>query len=145
MLVTKYIEIDAGHRVPSHKGKCRTPHGHRFLIECGVDDKVIDKKGVSNEGMVIDFSDLKEIMMEVIDKPFDHSGVFYKDDIKKEAIKDFYEGCPKEVVFVDFIPTSENLAKYWYEILKDKLKRKGIAIKYVKVCETLSSSATYQE
>ena len=44
MLITKEIEIDAAHRVPNHKSKCRTFHGHRYRIEVGVDDKVIDTK-----------------------------------------------------------------------------------------------------
>ena len=61
MLITKCLEIDMGHRVPNHKSKCATPHGHRYKIEVGVDDKVIDTKGVSDEGMVIDFGDKRFI------------------------------------------------------------------------------------
>ena len=145
MLITKEIEIDLAHRVPNHKSKCRTPHGHRYKIEVGVDDKVIIDVGSSDEGMVIDFGDLKQSMMDVFDTPFDHSGAFYELDPKIEAIKDFYEGSPKSPIFVPFIPTAENLAKHWYELIKPVLQQKNIKIAHVKVWETPSSTATYHE
>ena len=144
MLVTKQIEIDMGHRVPNHESKCRNLHGHRYKIEVGVDDKVITEKGVSDEGMVIDFGDLKEIMMNEIDRWFDHGFVMYKSD---EYFKEFATLNLKgqKIIFVPFIPTVENLTKYWYEILKPILKKRNIKIKYVKVWETPTSTATYEE
>lgn len=147
MLVTKEIDIDMGHRVPNHKSKCKTPHGHRYTIELGCDDKIIDESGASNEGMVIDFSDMKEVMMEIIDKPYDHCGTFWEGEPEnvKEAIKIFYSNCPKEVIFVPFIPTAENLAKHWYELMEPELKKRGVKIKYVKVNETRTSSAIYEK
>ena len=33
---TRRIEWDMGHRVPEHGGKCRTPHGHRYVAEVTV-------------------------------------------------------------------------------------------------------------
>ena len=144
MLITKEIEIDMAHRVPNHKSKCRTPHGHRYRIEVGVDDKKIQDAGSSSEGMVIDFSDLKEVMMEVIDEPYDHSGVFYEGDPKTLAIEELYEGSPKKPAFVSFIPTAENLAQWWYVLLAPKLKERGVKIKHVKVWETPTSTATYE-
>lgn len=143
MLITKKIEIDMGHRVPNHRSKCKNPHGHRYTIEVGVDDKVIDTKGVSEEGMVIDFSDLKDVMMRKIDATFDHSFVVYKDDIYKNFYDLMYKDGLK-IVTVDFIPTAENLAKCWYEIIEEPLKVHGIKIHHVTVWETPSSTATYQ-
>lgn len=141
MIITKQIEIDMGHRVPNHKSKCKTPHGHRYKIEVGIDDFKNLTPGASDEGMVVDYSDLKEILMEVIDKPYDHSGVFYNQDPKREAIEEFYEGSPKEPIFVSFIPTAENLAQWWFILLKKQLKN----INYVTVWETPTSTATYKE
>jgi len=144
MLVTKQIEIDMGHRVPSHKGKCRNCHGHRYRIEVGVNDKVITKKGSSSEGMVIDFSDLKEIMMSRLDVIFDHSfTIFRLDKYAKVFLELANDG--QKINFVPFIPTAENLAKYWYEILKKDLQSKGIRLLYVRVWETPTSTATYQK
>jgi 6-pyruvoyltetrahydropterin/6-carboxytetrahydropterin synthase len=141
MLVTKCLEIDMGHRVPNHKSKCKNLHGHRYKIEVGVDDKVVTTKGKSNEGMVIDFGDLKDIMVKHIDNVFDHGLVLYDCDILSPLFEDF----DLKIVFVPFIPTAENLAKEWYEILEAELQLKKIKIKYVKVWETPTSTATYEK
>jgi len=157
MLVTKEIEIDMGHRVPNHKSKCSNLHGHRYKIEAGVDDKVISTEGVSDEGMVIDFGDLKAIMMEVIDGGFDHGFVMYDKDPfryffdimqKGELLKISEDTAvgddkPQKILFVDFIPTAENLAKHWFELLEPRLRERQIKLKHVKVWETPTSTATY--
>lgn len=144
MLITKQIEIDMGHRVPNHKSKCRNLHGHRYKIEVGVDDKLITTKGSSDEGMVIDFSDLKLIIMQEIDRNFDHGFVMYENDDFSFEFKKLRNTENQKIIFVPFIPTAENLSKHWYELIKPKLKEKGIKIKYVKVWETPTSTATYE-
>lgn len=145
MLITKEIEIDMGHRIPSHKSKCRNFHGHRYKIEVGVDDKVITTPGASNEGMVIDFGDLKEIMMFVLDSEFDHGFVMYEKDYFANIFYAIKGDNKMKIVFVPFIPTAENLAKYWFELLKPKLEHRDIKLRHVKVWETPTSTALYQE
>lgn len=144
MLITKELEIDMAHRVPNHKSKCANLHGHRYKIEVGVDDKLITKAGSSSEGMVIDFGDLKEIMMEVLDRRFDHNSVFYIDDPIAGAIALIGEQQTKKPIFTDFIPTAENLAKFWYNLMKKELDKVDIKIKHVKVWETPTSTAIYE-
>ena len=143
MLITKKIEIDMGHRVPNHKSKCYNIHGHRYTFMVGVDDKVIKTKGASDEGMVIDFGDLKSIMMDQIDARLDHGFMIYKDDPmyalwKKEK---FYD--KQKVIPVDYIPTVENIARDTYFKMERPLTKKGIAIAWVKVWETPNSTAIY--
>ena len=130
-----------GHRVPNHKSKCKNLHGHRYKIEVGVNDKVIDKVGSSEEGMVIDFGDLKDILMKNIDAIFDHALVLDQTDKFAQEIKSF----DLKTILVDFVPTAENLARYWYDILKPALQRRNIKIKHVRVWETPTSTATYEE
>ena len=144
MLVTKEIGIDCGHRVPNHKSKCKNIHGHRYRIEVGVDDVVISDKGVSDEGMVIDFGDLKQIMIEELDHKFDHGFLMYRKDVFYDTFMMLKKEGQK-IIFVDFIPTAENLAKHWFFLIKDRLAEKGIAIKHVKVWETPTSSAIFME
>jgi len=142
MLITKEIEIDMGHRVTNHKSKCSSLHGHRYRIEVGVDDKVITTEGSSDEGMVIDFGDLKEVMMEVLDAPFDHGMVLWlKDPLVSYILADEKTKCH----LVGFIPTAENLARYWFYLLKPRLEERDVKIKHIKVWETPSSTATYEE
>lgn len=145
MIITKEIEIDMGHRVPNHKSKCRNLHGHRYKIEVGVDDKVIATPGSSDEGMVIDFSDLKQIMMDEIDAKFDHGFVMYADDIFAEQFNKMKLNEGQKIIFVGFIPTAENLASHWYHLIKPRLAERKIKIHHVKIWETPSSTATYTE
>lgn len=144
MLITKDIIIDMGHRVPAHRSKCFNLHGHAYQIEVGVDDKVIQTKGTPNEGMVIDFGDLKQIMMDVIDKQLDHGFMMYEQDLFAPVFKTLKEQFKQKIIFVPFIPTAENISKYLYEQMKVELKRKNIKIHHVKVWETRTSTATYE-
>lgn len=144
MLITKEIEIDLGHRVPNHKSKCRNLHGHRYKVEVGVDDKVIQTSGASDEGMVIDFGDLKEIMMEEIDAKHDHGFMIWEGDDFVEHFKNWRDVVGQKIIIVPFIPTAENISKYWYELIEPRLLERGIAIKHVKIWETPTSTATYE-
>ncbi len=144
MIITKSIEIDMGHRVPNHKSKCKNLHGHRYRIEVGVDGEVISEKGSSKEGMVIDFGDLKEIMLDSINKVFDHSLIVYGEDEFKILFEELRKRGQK-INFVPFIPTAENIAKHFYDIMKESLEKVSIKIKFVKVFETPTSMAQYSE
>jgi 6-pyruvoyltetrahydropterin/6-carboxytetrahydropterin synthase len=145
MLITKTISIDMGHRVPNHKSKCRNLHGHCYLIEVGVDDKIIEVRGESNEGMVMDFSDLKEIMLKEIDARLDHGFMMHQKDCLFKEFKYFQEKEDLKIIFVNFIPTAENIAKYIFVNLKEELKKVGIRIKHVKIWETATSTAIYEK
>lgn len=149
MIISKTIQIDTSHEVPNHKGKCKNLHGHRFSIEVGVDDKVVDEKGKSDEGMVIDFGDLKELMMQIIDSKLDHTGVFWTQDpdfdILLQKEKRQIERNGKSFVWLNYPPTAENIAKYLYNEMKPALLGRNIKIAFVKVLETPTSSALYQE
>ncbi len=141
MLITKEIEIDMGHRVPNHKSKCKNLHGHRYKIEVGVNDKVISTPGASDEGMVIDFGDLKQTMMDVLDAKYDHGLVLSIEDEFAQKVYDF--GLKTHLV--SFIPTAENLARHWYEEMRMALEEKKIKLAHVKIWETPTSTAIYTE
>ena len=120
MLITKDIEIDASHRVFQHNSKCFSPHGHRYKIEVGVDDKIIDIIGSSDEGMVMDFSEVKRIMMEEIDSRFDHGVIIFEQDY-------IYKYCLSDSISILFED------KEVYNILKNKIPYfKELEIQYEK-------------
>ena len=56
--IRRYVETDTGHRVPNHKSKCKHMHGHRYRFEAEIEGDVVTQKGVSEEGMLMDFSDI---------------------------------------------------------------------------------------
>lgn len=94
--------------------------------------------------MVIDFSDLKEVMMRVLDDQFDHGAVFYEQDIYRQDLESMIhlgDQSAEKLHFVPFMPTAENLAMYWFGLLDEALTNKGIRLAHVKVWETPTSTA----
>jgi 6-pyruvoyl tetrahydropterin synthase/QueD family protein len=65
--------FDAAHQLPFHGGKCSNLHGHTYRVKAIFLGEI--KRGTENsdEGMVIDFSDLKRIYHEKIHTVVDHS------------------------------------------------------------------------
>ena len=141
MLITKYIEVDMGHRVPNHKSKCRNLHGHRYKIVVGVDDKVVTTRGVSDEGMVIDFSDLKKIVREEIVDLFDHATVFNQNTPHVELAEEL-KNRGHHVILVNYQPTSENMVIDFAKKINDRLPS-SIQLHSLKLQETESSFAEW--
>lgn len=146
-VVTKEITIAMGHSVTNHSSKCRGLHGHDYKIIATVNGEVIKTTGSSDEGMVIDFGDLKKTMMDVIDRYYDHGFVIYDQDPRAELLEEATElwSFEKERFhLVPFIPTAENLAEHWYYLLGNALlSQYGIQLLYLQVYETPTSSAIF--
>lgn len=143
MLITKEIHFHMGHRIPNHKSKCRNIHGHTYRLIVGVDDKIIETKGQSDEGMVIDYSDLKQIIIDNIYMIVDHGFMIYKKDEFANIFSTLLLIHDQKIIFVDFIPTAENIAKWIYLILEQKLIERNIKIKFVELFETPTSSTKF--
>lgn len=165
-IATREIGIDMAHRVTNHGSKCRNIHGHRYKIELGISGKPFETgEGNPQEGMLLDFGFLKEEMMDKIDKYYDHGTTLWRQDplvvatLTKEELdnadldiadRGFYFMHPQKfwgkIVVVPFIPTAENLAKWWFEQLQKpvEVRSQGHAIlTWVKVWETPNCSAIF--
>ncbi len=116
MQITTRLEFDAGHRIPSHKSQCRNLHGHRYALEITLSGDVISQEGMSEYGMVMDFSDVKAIARQVVVDVWDHAFLVYRKD---QVILDFLNTLPNhKTVVMDCVPTAENLAAEAFKILK---------------------------
>ncbi len=138
---SRIIEFDMGHRVPYHKSKCRNLHGHRYKVEVGVRGPISAKANASEEGMVLDFGDLKQLLMVEIHDRFDHGFMMYAKDHFALEFRTFQKQGQR-IIFVPFIPTAENIAQHIFSLLKPKIK-KPLEIAFVKVWETPNATATY--
>ena len=120
--ITKTIEWDMGHRIPNHDGQCRYPHGHRYRLEVTLSGEPIKVKGSPKEGMLIDFSDFKKVLKDKIQKVLDHRFIVSEDDelLKKVFTKEVQKEL--KIIFVPFIPTSENLLIWCHEQIKAGFK-----------------------
>jgi 6-pyruvoyltetrahydropterin/6-carboxytetrahydropterin synthase len=113
MEITKRIEIDAGHRVPDHGSKCRSPHGHRYVVEMAVTGDVLAAPGDVQNGMVLDFGFMKQLLVQFAHDPWDHAFLLYERD--QAMIDALLAGQAHDIGWkVDVlpcVPTAENLAQ----------------------------------
>ena len=116
MEITTRLEFDAGHRIPSHKSQCRNLHGHRYAIEITLSGDIIKQEGISENGMVMDFSDVKAIARRSVVDIWDHAFLVYRYD---KTVLDFLNSLPNhKTVVMDAVPTAENMAAEAFKILK---------------------------
>jgi 6-pyruvoyltetrahydropterin/6-carboxytetrahydropterin synthase len=105
--IDRCIEIDCGHRVPTHGSKCANLHGHRYKVVAEVQCADLARenqggrylhlpKGEKDEqrDMVLDFGFLKEVMMNHVDRLCDHGMVLWCDDPWASVMLDPYVQLP---------------------------------------------------
>ena len=150
-IIDRQIEIDAGHRVPYHDSKCKHLHGHRWKIVASVMSHVTvtPNPARADSGMVMDFGQIKRILIEEIHDRFDHKLILWDQDPLLDHTA-FFETLDEldillhGVIQVPVIPTSELLAEYWGAIVAARLDRLGIQLNALTVWETPNCKATWQ-
>ena len=115
MRITRRLEFDAGHRIPNHSSQCRHLHGHRYAIEVTLNGPVVATAGASDEGMVMDFTEVKAIAQKDVVEPWDHAFMAWRHDL---AVTAFLSGITgHKTVLFDAPPTAEHLAQTAFRIL----------------------------
>jgi len=89
-------------------------HGHRYRWEAELEGDVVTQSGLSEEGMLMDFSDISDILNEYIHDLVDHAFIVYEGDHDSVAALSLM-GDEHRTLVVPFIPTAENLAMWAYE------------------------------
>ena len=142
MQITTRLEFDAGHRIPNHKSQCLNLHGNSYALEITLSGDIISASDVSENGMVMDFSDVKKIARESVVDVWDHAFLVFKED---KVILDFLNSLPshKTVIFPN-VPTAENMAAEAFKILKSQYKDtygNHLTLERVRLYETPNSWA----
>ena len=130
--------FDSAHFLSGYIGKCANIHGHRWTVEVEVQSKTLVKEG-QLDGMVIDFGDLKKDVKAMADS-YDHALIIQQDTMREATLN-----CLKEdgfnIIVVDFRPTAENFAAFFFKLMESK----GYDVKRTTVYETPTNSASYEE
>lgn len=136
--LTAEHSMDSAHFLADYHGKCGNIHGHRWRVLITIMGEQLETTG-KNRGMIVDFGQLKEDLKAAVDF-YDHSLIIEKNSIKEETLKMLLsEGfCIHQV---DYRPTAENFAAYFYH----ELKKKGYWVKEAVVYETPNNCAVYSE
>ena len=115
MRITRRLEFDAGHRIPDHRSQCRHLHGHRYALEITLSGDIIRQDGASENGMVMDFSEVKALAQTHVVSLWDHAFLAWRADTQ---VLDFLRSLPDhKTVVLDVVPTAENLARTAFRIL----------------------------
>ncbi len=112
--IVKEFTFDAAHKLDNHQGHCRNLHGHTYRLQVGVYGPIKTEAGASDEGMVMDFDQIKQLVKEQILGKLDHQ---YLNEV------------------LDFRPTAENMAVWMVKVLR----KAGLPVKFVRLYETPTS------
>ena len=89
--------FSAAHQIKGHKGSCKRLHGHNWKVHVEICTDQLNDIGIA-----IDFKDLHKLTREILQE-FDHQ---------------YINEMP---AFKEINPTAENLARYIYEKMEQKL------------------------
>lgn len=105
--VTREFSFEMSHVLGNYDGPCRNVHGHSYRLFVTITGSPVNDPENPKNGMVIDFTDLKNIVLKEIVSIFDHSVVVSRDfdPGKKEMMSKTFGN----MVVVEFQPTCENL------------------------------------
>lgn len=110
--VTRRFSFEAAHQLLWHSGKCANLHGHSYLLDVTVTGSL------TQDGIIVDFADLKATVTEHVLNDYDHS-----------YLNDLIENPTAELIAADVI---------------NRLLEAGLTVTKVTVHETAACSATVQ-
>lgn len=128
--------FDSAHFLSGYNGKCSNLHGHRWKIEIEISSEKLVENGQCR-GMIVDFGDLKSDLKALSDS-FDHAFIYEKGSLKSETVAALNSENFR-LIEVDFRPTAENFAEYFYNVMQGK----GYNVKTLTVYETPNNCASY--
>ena len=117
--VTIKQSFSAAHMLMGVGGTCEKLHGHNFIAEVSVCSSLL-----ADAGILIDFRTLKQWMEEIL-KEFDHR---YLNEIE---------------YFKDLNPSSENVARFIYDRISEKVKKSNLEVSRVTVWESEDARVSY--
>jgi len=100
-------------------GTCEKLHGHNFIVEVSICSSALTEAGI-----LIDFRILKQWADEILTE-FDHK---YLNDIS---------------YFKDTSPSSENVARFIYDRIAEKVKKSNLDVSRVTVWESEDARVSY--
>mgnify|MGYP006395967153 FL=1 len=98
MKINRMFHFSMGHTLHDYVGKCANLHGHNYQLSV-----IVESDTLNDQGMVMDFGDMKDIVKPIIDKQYDHRFLVYQCDPRADTLK----LLDPTVKIVQFNPTAE--------------------------------------
>ena len=119
--ITVEATFSASHQLRGYKVEIEPLHGHNFRVEVTVAARELDEVG-----LVMDFLKLDEMLKEIL-APYDHR---HLNDLPP---------------FDRLNPSTENMARFFFEGLEEKLERPRLELRRVRVWEAPTYRASYSK
>ena len=117
--VTVETTFSASHQLRDDRATLEPLHGHNFRVQALVTSRELDRLG-----LLLDFLELEAILKDVL-APYDHR---HMNDLPP---------------FDRLNPTTENMARFFFDKLQEKLSSHRVEVHRVRVWEAPTFSASY--
>ncbi len=111
--------FSAAHRLRNYSGQCEDLHGHNWRV-----DVVVRARELDSTGLAIDFKELKKHTREIL-SGLDHA---FLNELEP---------------FQQLNPSSENIARFIFQGLRERLAGRNLSVMRVNVWESDHSCASY--
>ncbi|MDD4004682.1 MAG: 6-carboxytetrahydropterin synthase QueD [Elusimicrobiaceae bacterium] len=118
MILIKKFTFDAAHNLVRYKGKCERLHGHTYQLVVKLEGKPHPR-----DGMVMDFTDVKALVGELVIEKLDHN---YLNDTVAQS-------------------TAENLAMWIWDRLAPAFRARKLKLLEIELWETATSGIVYRK
>lgn len=137
--VTKIFGFEMAHVLYNHEGLCQNLHGHSYKLYVTLSGKIKNEPGAPDDGMLMDFKELKSLVKDKILNRFDHAVAVNEKAPYAEAVQQLgFERC----VLLDYQPTCENLLLHFARIVVPALPT-GVKLQRLRLYETETSYADW--
>ena len=106
--VSKSVSFCYGHRLLNYQGKCQHLHGHNARAVITLESRELDERG-----MVMDFSEVKQLVWEWLDREIDHTLLLHRDD----PVLPLLQEAGERVRITQENPTAEAIARMIFDYL----------------------------
>lgn len=108
------FHLEMAHFLASHEGLCRHIHGHSYQLMVEITGPVCENPESAQDGMIMDYQQLKEIVRQTLLEPFDHALVYDQRSSLAPKLKELPE---IKQVPLSMAPTCENLIRHFAKLL----------------------------
>lgn len=137
--VTKIFRFEMAHFLHKHNGLCQNLHGHSYKLLVTLAGRVKHEPNTPDDGMLMDFGELKKLVKDEILDHFDHALVVNENS--PEATKLEALGFDRTVL-LPFQPTCENLILHFVRKLVPHIPP-GVKLQRLRLYETETSYADW--
>ena len=141
--VTKEFHFEMAHALYGYDGACKNIHGHSYKLSVCIIGRINQQENHPKNGMVVDFTDLKEIVNAQIIEKFDHTLVLNGSSPHKKFVeKDPDNYRDEKIILVNYQPTCENLLIDFVEKIKPYFSG-SMKLHHLLLSETATSCAEW--